>query len=272
MSNPNCSPSPWPVPDLSLPPKPPTPNRQASVSVSFTPPNTYTYQPTSSPPVSASPSPAPRQPGISENQLSPKNHLRRNERRKQARRNQQPQRLEASPLSPRREAVEKRSRGKRSPSVASLEKYISEISASASGTNDIQATKMASDPLRDYFNLCRRTGKEEFGPDEQAILCSYIGATKEDQRDVVYYLVNSIPCRSRARSLTYKLAFWIYIQDKNYAVVAKLLGERLGDFDPVDDCMMGLREVDELMDCQIALDACRAGRDLSAALAQLLQY
>ncbi|KAI4867113.1 hypothetical protein F4820DRAFT_446458 [Hypoxylon rubiginosum] len=238
----------------------------------------YPYQPSynqpySSPLVPASPSPAPRHPGTSKSPEHKRQHPGRKDRRKKAQRRRQANRLEASsPLLPVREAVEQHPLSKYSPNETSLEKYTSEEPTSAMITEESQAAKMPSDPLRDYLNLCQRTHKKEFSPNEQAMLCRYIDATKEVQRDMVYYLVTGVPWRNLGHSLTYKLIFWIYTRDRNYAIVAKMLRARLGDFDPLDHDLMCLDEIDELIDCQLVIDACRAGQDLSSCLAQLLQH
>ncbi|KAI1758841.1 hypothetical protein GGR53DRAFT_528343 [Hypoxylon sp. FL1150] len=131
-------------------------------------------------------------------------------------------------------------------------------------------------PLDEYLELCVRTNKTQFSANEQSMLCGYLDATKEAQRQVVYYLAKKVPWKGRGSALTYKLVSWIHARDGDYALVGQLLSERLSDDRDDDDAfadeMMGLDEMDELMDCQIALDACKSGQDLTAPLAQLLKH
>ncbi|KAI1778008.1 hypothetical protein F4818DRAFT_408717 [Hypoxylon cercidicola] len=89
---------------------------------------------------------------------------------------------------------------------------------------------------------------------------------------MIYYLADHMPWQNRTHALTYELVFWIYTRDRNHAVVGKMLRERLGHFNALDGDAMDLDEVDELMDCQLALDSCRSGRDLSSPLARLLRH
>lgn len=150
-------------------------------------------------------------------------------------------------------------------------KYVADDPGLVTAVEDSVPPSKLFDPMEEYAAECMRSNKTNFTDEEQTMLCRYLDVPQETQREFVYYLAKNVSWKSSGSKLTYKLAHWIYTFDNNYALVAQLLVERLDDDsdDPFADEMMGLDEMDELMDCQTALDACKAGQDLSALLAQL---
>ncbi|KAI0845089.1 hypothetical protein F5Y00DRAFT_265942 [Daldinia vernicosa] len=119
-----------------------------------------------------------------------------------------------------------------------------------------EACEDGTDPIRRLFDLYLDNGVNYLNDEEQELLCSYITPEKEDQRDLVYRLVEQILWYNRLPRLTYRLANWISVRDRNCEVVFRLLNERLNLPDPDEEkrTLMSLEEVDELMDCQIAMD------------------
>ncbi|KAI0114766.1 hypothetical protein F4814DRAFT_448603 [Daldinia grandis] len=113
-----------------------------------------------------------------------------------------------------------------------------------------------ADPIRRLFHFRLDSGVKCFNDKEQRLLCGYIDISKEEQRDLVYRLAEQVPWYNRNPLLTYKLANWVHSRDRNYKVASKLLIERLNILDLGDGkMMMSLEEVNELMDCQITIDA-----------------
>ncbi|KAI8961013.1 hypothetical protein F5Y11DRAFT_348882 [Daldinia sp. FL1419] len=113
-------------------------------------------------------------------------------------------------------------------------------------------------PLRLFFHSWQEKGVNILMDEEQDWICKYIDPEMEDQRDVVYGLARQVLWSNRSPLLTYKLLDWIQTRDNNYKITAKLLSERLNMLDPEGECtMMSLYEVDELMSCQFAFEACK---------------
>ncbi|KAK6949912.1 hypothetical protein Daesc_008235 [Daldinia eschscholtzii] len=114
------------------------------------------------------------------------------------------------------------------------------------------------DPIRRYFDLCLKEGVNCLDAYEQKLLCAYIDPEKEHQRGLVYRLVEQILWWNRSHKLTYKLLNWIQTRDQNTEITIRMLSERLSVPEPEDyDKTMSLEELDELMNCQIAVDLCK---------------
>ncbi|KAI1658298.1 hypothetical protein F4813DRAFT_395977 [Daldinia decipiens] len=119
-----------------------------------------------------------------------------------------------------------------------------------------EASKGSTDYIRQLFDLYLDNGVNYLSDEEQELLCWYIDPKKKDHRDLVYRLADQILWYNRKPSLTYRLTNWIRSQDRNREVFIRLLRERLNLADPDEGrTIMSLEEVNELMDCQIAVDS-----------------
>ncbi|KAI1105623.1 hypothetical protein F4804DRAFT_331044 [Jackrogersella minutella] len=101
-----------------------------------------------------------------------------------------------------------------------------------------------------YFTECLDSGADVLTSEEQDLLCKFLDVDEEGHRELVRRLVGQLAWEERSPQLTYKLAAWISIHDRNDRVVAELLGQRLSRLDDVWGRMMDPEEVAELMDCQ----------------------
>ena len=87
------------------------------------------------------------------------------------------------------------------------------------------------------------------------------GIVRCSQRSLVHRVAKQVLWYNRSHALTYKLVEWVYRHDEGEegrALVAELLDQRLSELDLESEGMMDLDEVDELMDCQIVVDSCKA--------------
>ncbi|KAI1804342.1 hypothetical protein F4811DRAFT_553009 [Daldinia bambusicola] len=117
---------------------------------------------------------------------------------------------------------------------------------------------MGQDPIRRFFDLCLDEGVNFLNAEEQELLCAYIDPQVEHQQALVYRVAEQILWWNRSHALTYKLLNWIQTRDQNNEITVRMLSERLSVPEPKDDDkMMSLEELDELMNCQIALDMCK---------------
>ncbi|KAI0377129.1 hypothetical protein F5Y04DRAFT_292239 [Hypomontagnella monticulosa] len=117
------------------------------------------------------------------------------------------------------------------------------------------------DPMRRFFDICLDKGVNIFSSEEQAWLCRYIDTNDASQRSLVHRVAKQVLWYNRSHALTYKLVEWVYRHDEGEegrALVAELLEQRLSEMDFESEGMMDLDEVDELMDCQIVVDSCKA--------------
>ncbi|KAI0180577.1 hypothetical protein GGR52DRAFT_569318 [Hypoxylon sp. FL1284] len=133
------------------------------------------------------------------------------------------------------------------------------------------------DPLREYIAVSAHLHRVAFSPSDRAMLQTSIDASNATQGASVRYLADRVPHGGRGSALTYRLAHWVYANTRDRGAVARLLRECLdagvdGGGGDVRMMMMSLAEVDELMDCQMALEACDAGEDLAGHLARLLRF
>ncbi|KAI1642514.1 uncharacterized protein F4817DRAFT_320706 [Daldinia loculata] len=137
-----------------------------------------------------------------------------------------------------------------------------EDTEAVNATQQQESSRSGTDPIRQLFDLYLDNGVNYLNDEEQELLCRYIDPGKEDQRDLVYRVTEQILWYNRKPSLTYRLANWIYTRDSNHEVIFRLLCERLNLPDPEEGkAMMSLEEVNELMDCQIAVDAYKKWRE-----------
>ncbi|KAI1075498.1 hypothetical protein F5B20DRAFT_595094 [Whalleya microplaca] len=88
---------------------------------------------------------------------------------------------------------------------------------------------------------------------EQELVMKYIDKDSREQRNLIGRLKR---VQNRCHAITYKMAEW-YNTQGNLKAVEGLLSQRLNTFDGDEGELMDLDEVDELMDCQIALDSVR---------------
>ncbi|KAI1465220.1 uncharacterized protein F4812DRAFT_466662 [Daldinia caldariorum] len=117
---------------------------------------------------------------------------------------------------------------------------------------------MGQDPIRRFFDLCLDKGVNMLNAEEQQLLSAYIDPQVEHQRTLVYRVAEQVLWWSRSHALTYKLLSWIQTRDQNTEITVRMLSERLSMLEPEDDKkIMSLEELDELMNCQIALDMCK---------------
>ncbi|KAI1503316.1 hypothetical protein F5X99DRAFT_407137 [Biscogniauxia marginata] len=94
-------------------------------------------------------------------------------------------------------------------------------------------------------------GAKTLDYDEQMLLWDHIDPESEKFGHTIKHLATQLS--NRIHQLTYKITYWYYIRG-NMAMVDQLLRERLNYIGEDWGNMMSLDAIDELMDCQIALD------------------
>ncbi|RYP69229.1 hypothetical protein DL771_006197 [Monosporascus sp. 5C6A] len=94
-------------------------------------------------------------------------------------------------------------------------------------------------------------GKKTLTPPEQSLLYHLMAGMDDTYEILLGRVVAHVS--NRDHRLTFQLALWFYRQG-NYVITRMLLKERLNDTEGAEGDVMDLDEVDELMDCQIALE------------------
>ncbi|RYP52970.1 hypothetical protein DL768_001964 [Monosporascus sp. mg162] len=94
-------------------------------------------------------------------------------------------------------------------------------------------------------------GEKTLTPTEQSLLYHLMVGMGGTYKILLGRVVTDVS--NRDHRLTFQLALWFYRQG-DYMITRMLLKERLNDMEGAEGDLMDLDEVDELMDCQIALE------------------
>ncbi|RYP36839.1 hypothetical protein DL767_003229 [Monosporascus sp. MG133] len=94
-------------------------------------------------------------------------------------------------------------------------------------------------------------GEKSLTPPEQSLLYHLMAGMGGTYKMLLGRVVNHVS--NRDHRLTFQLALWFYRQG-DYITTRMLLKERLNNMEGAEGDLMDLDEVDELMDCQIALE------------------
>ncbi|RYP59425.1 hypothetical protein DL769_008542 [Monosporascus sp. CRB-8-3] len=94
-------------------------------------------------------------------------------------------------------------------------------------------------------------GEKTLTPPEQSLLYHLMASMGGTYKVLLGRVATHVS--NRDHRLTFQLALWFYRQG-DYMITRMLLKERLNDMEGAEGDLMDLDEVDELMDCQIALE------------------